>query len=109
MGKGIIVLPVFAMESLQHGPTWRGPIRAHYWSFAGKGIVAWKCQDFTDAKTIMIHCLLYNWATAAGFYTKDILIRYRNREHPGAVYRMHQTQRHARKFHSYWFVFEKSK
>jgi hypothetical protein len=69
-----------------------------------KGIVAWKCQDYTDSKTTLTHCLLYNWATDAGFYAKDLLIKYRPF---GAAYKVHQTQRHARKVHAYWYVFEK--
>lgn len=87
--------------------TYKNALRSFRRVLVPKGIVAWKCQDYTDARTTMTHCLLYNWATDAGFYAKDIFIRYRTREHPGAVYKMHKTQRHARKFHSYWYVFEK--
>ena len=68
-----------------------------------KGIVAFKCQDYTDAKTTMTHCLLYQWATERGFYAKDIFIRYRNN---GPAYNPALRQKHARKFHSYWWVFE---
>jgi hypothetical protein len=92
-------------------PTWDDLERTYkdaLWEFrrilVPKGIVAWKCHDYTDSTTTMTHCLLYNWANDAEFYTKDLFIRYRNN---GAAYKIHQIQRHARKFHSYWYVFEK--
>ncbi len=69
-----------------------------------KGIVVFKTQDYTDAKTTMTHCLVHQWATERGFYAKDLLIRYRNH---GPAYNIHLKQKHARKFHSYWFVLEK--
>lgn len=69
-----------------------------------KGIVAFKCQDYTDAKTTLTHCLVYQWATERGFYAKDLLIRYRNH---GPAYNVYLRQKHARKFHSYWFVLER--
>lgn len=69
-----------------------------------KGIVAFKCQDYTDSKTTMTHCLVWQWATERGFYAKDLFIRYRNH---GPAYNVNLKQRHARKFHSYWFVLER--
>ncbi len=69
-----------------------------------KGIVAFKCQDYTDSKTTMTHCLVYQWATERGFYVKDLFIRYRNH---GPAYNPALKQKHARKFHSYWWVLEK--
>ena len=68
-----------------------------------KGIVAFKCQDYTDSKTTMTHCLVYNWAIEEGFYPKDLFILIsKNR-----IFNPSLTQRHSRKFHSYWWVFEK--
>lgn len=68
-----------------------------------KGIVAFKCQDYTDSKTTLTHCHVWKWATDLGFYAKDLLIRYRLH---GPAYNINLRQKHARKFHSYWFVFE---
>ena len=69
-----------------------------------KGIVAFKCQDHTDSKTVMTHCYVWKWAEEIGFYAKDIFIKeYKG----GRMYNPAQTQRHARKFHCYWWVFEK--
>lgn len=70
-----------------------------------KGILAFKCQDYTDAKTAMTHCHVWQWAVERGFYAKDIFIRYRLN---GPAYNPYKQQRHARKFHSYWFVFERT-
>ena len=68
-----------------------------------KGILIFKCQDFTDDKTTMTHCLVYNWATEKGFYCKDIFLKLvRSR-----IYNSRLKQRHSRKFHSYYYVFEK--
>lgn len=69
-----------------------------------KGIVAFKCQDYTDSKTTMTHCLVYQWAIEAGFYAKDLFIRYRNH---GPAYNPALKQKHARKFHSYWWVLQR--
>lgn len=68
-----------------------------------KGIVAFKCQDYTDSKTTLTHCHVWQWATDLGFYAKDLLIRYRLN---GPAYNVNLRQKHSRKFHSYWFVFE---
>jgi len=69
-----------------------------------KGILIFKCQDYTDSKTTMTHCLVYNWATEQGFYAKDLFIMINN----SRIYNPNLTQRHARKTHSYFWIFQKS-
>lgn len=69
-----------------------------------KGILAFKCQDYTDSKTTITHCLVHQWATTIGFYAKDLFILIAT---GGRIYNPSLIQRHARKFHSYWFVFQK--
>jgi hypothetical protein len=71
-----------------------------------KGIVAFKCQDYTDTRTTLTHCSVWQWAIERDFYARDLLIRYRNH---GPAYNKEKTQRHARKFHSFWLVLERSK
>lgn len=68
------------------------------------GVVAFKCQDYTDSKTTMTHCLVWQWAIEAGFYPKDIFIMATNN---GRIYNPNLNQKHARKFHSYWWIFQK--
>jgi len=38
------------------------------------GIVAFKCQDYTDSKTTLTHCYVHNWAIDTGFKVEDIFI-----------------------------------
>jgi DNA modification methylase len=66
-----------------------------------KGVLIFKCQDYTDSKTTMTHSLVYNWATELGFYAKDIAILVK----PNKVYNGNTTQRHLRKIHTYFWVF----
>ena len=67
-----------------------------------KGILYFKCQDYTDSKTTMVHALVYNWATELGFYAKDLAILVL----PNKVYNGNTQQRHLRKIHTYFWVFE---
>jgi len=66
-----------------------------------KGVLIFKCQDYTDTKTTMTHCLVYKWATELGFYAKDLAILVK----PNKVYNGNTTQRHLRKTHTYFWVF----
>jgi len=68
------------------------------------GIVAFKCQDYTDSKTTLTHCYVHNWALEKGFKVEDLFILYFTK---GRIWNSKLKQRHARKFHSYWFVFKK--
>lgn len=69
-----------------------------------KGILVFKCQDYTDSKTTLTHCLVWKWATEMGFYAKDIFIFINNLR----IYNPNLTQRHARKTHSYFLVLSKT-
>lgn len=82
---------------------YKGILKESYRVLCKKGILIFKCQDYTDAKTTMTHCLVYNWATEIGFYAKDIAIL----ERPNKIYNGNLKQRHLRKTHSYFFVFVK--
>ena len=68
-----------------------------------KGILIFKCQDYTDSKTTMTHSLVYNWAIELGFYAKDLAILVK----PNKIYNPNTTQRHLRKIHTYFWVFQK--
>lgn len=68
------------------------------------GIIAFKCQDYTDSKTTITHALVHEWALAAGFKPEDIFIRL---VRGGRIYNPKLRQRHARKTHCYWYVFRK--
>jgi len=68
------------------------------------GIVAFKCQDFTDNNTTLTHCFVHNWALEIGFKTEDLFIMAFK---GGRVWNSNLTQKHARKYHSYWLVLKK--
>jgi len=67
------------------------------------GILIFKCQDYTDTKTIMTHIFVYQMAISQGFYAKDIAILVK----PNKITNPNTKQRHLRKIHTYFFVFQK--
>jgi tRNA G10 N-methylase Trm11 len=71
------------------------------------GILIFKCQDkVSGGKQYISHNIIINKAEEIGFYTKDIFILLaKNRLVPQWQTR---NQQHARKYHSYFIVFEKS-
>jgi len=74
---------------------------------APKGLLIFKCQDTVDGgKNYFTHCQVLNMAVETGFYPKDLFIlAAKNR----IVDVPMDSQQHARKFHSYFWVFEKIK
>lgn len=68
------------------------------------GIVAFKCQDYTDSKTTLTHCYVHNWALDQKFKVEDLFILVFT---GGRIWNSKLKQRHARKYHSYWFVLRK--
>lgn len=68
------------------------------------GLLVFKCQDFTDSKTIMTHCIVYELATKIGFYAKDLAILNIPKS---KVYNGSLRQRHFRKTHTYFYIFIK--
>lgn len=67
------------------------------------GILIFKCQDFVDGgKQYFVHAIIMNMAIKYKFYPLDLFILIvKNR-----IIR-HNKQIHARKFHSYFWVFKK--
>jgi hypothetical protein len=68
------------------------------------GIVAFKCQDYTDNVTTLTHCFVHNWALEIGFRAEDIFIKVHK---GGRIWNSKLKQKHSRKFHTYWLVFRK--
>lgn len=71
------------------------------------GVLIFKCQDcIVSAKQYLSHVEIINKAHQIGFYPKDIFIlSANNRILSGKV----KKQQHARKFHSYFLVLQKTK
>ena len=85
--------------------SYKGILKEAYRILKNKGILVFKCQDYTDSKTTMTHVHVHNWATELGFYAKDLAILVK----PNKVYNGGTNQRHFRKIHTYFWVFEKKK
>mgnify|MGYP003294564381 CR=1 FL=1 len=79
-------------------------LKEAYRVLKNKGLCVFKCQDYTDSKTIMTHCIVYNIATELGFYAKDFAILNIPKS---KVYNGNTKQRHLRKVHTYFWVFVK--
>jgi len=67
------------------------------------GIMIFKCQDYTDSKTTMTHCIVKDMAERWGFYAKDMAILVK----PNKITNPNTRQRHLRKIHTYFWVFQK--
>ena len=83
---------------------YRGGLKEFYRLLKKGSYLIFKCQDYTDSKTTMTHCLIYNWAIEQGFYAQDLFILVCK---SGRIYNPNLIQRHARKFHSYYWLFRK--
>ena len=80
-------------------------IQEAYRVLADKGILVFKCQDkVSSGKQYMIHCLVYNWATVLGFEPLDLFVLLARSR---LVANWQRNQQHARKYHSYFWVFRK--
>ena len=71
-----------------------------------KGVLVFKCQDtVSSGKNWFTHVYVMNRAVDAGFYPRDMFVlTAKNR----IIGHNHGNQKHARKFHSYFWVFEKA-
>lgn len=80
-----------------------GSMNEFYRILKPDGIVIFKCQDIVySSKQHFTHCWLMEYALKIGFYPKDLFILLsKNRLTDNRV------QQHARKFHSYFWVFKK--
>ena len=69
------------------------------------GILIFKCQDkVSSGKQYFSHCFIYNTAIDLGFYPVDLFILLsKNR----IIAKWQQNQKHARKYHSYFWVLKK--
>ncbi len=79
---------------------------AEFWRIMPRGgVLAFKCQDtVSSGKQWFSHVFIMNEAEKLGFYTKDLFIAVAKSR---VIGHNHHVQKHARKFHSYWLIFEK--
>ena len=70
------------------------------------GILIFKCQDkVSSGKQYFSHCFIYNKAIENGFYPKDLFVLLA--KHRIVADWQKKNQKHARKYHSYFWVFQK--
>lgn len=69
------------------------------------GIMVFKCQDtVSSGKQYIVHCAVNSFAEEVGFYVKDLFILLSKGRLMSGKWKR---QLHARKFHSYLYVFTK--
>jgi hypothetical protein len=74
------------------------------------GFVVMKCQDtVSGGKNHFTHCLIMNMAIEIGFYPKDMFVLTSNVRINSFNGTKWTKQYHARKYHSYYWIFEKIK
>jgi len=84
---------------------YKGILKESYRILINKGLVLFKCQDYTDSKTTMTHCLVWLWAKEIGFYAQDLAILINEKR----IYNSKLKQRHLRKTHCYYWIFRKKR
>jgi ubiquinone/menaquinone biosynthesis C-methylase UbiE len=87
-----------SFESLER--TYKALLKEASRVLKNKGLLIFKCQDFTDSKTIMTHYYVIKWALDNGFYVDDMAILVKENK----VYNGNLKQRHLRKIHTYFLV-----
>ena len=85
---------------------YKGILKEAYRILENNGILIFKCQDYTDSKSTMTHCFVYNWALELGFYAKDLAVLNKPKN---KISNSKLTQRHLRKVHTYFWIFKKQK
>ena len=82
-------------------------LKEAYRVLTDKGILIFKCQDkISSGKQYMSHCFVHDEAVKIGFYPKDMFVLLA-KNILVADWQL-KNQKNARKFHSYFWVFEKT-
>jgi len=105
-GSGIISKRFTAFKDFDELKTmYSNSLKEFYRILCLDGIVIFKCQDVVSGGlNLFSHCWIMYEAIKHGFYPKDLFILLaKNRITDG------RKQQHARKFHSYFWVFKKTK
>ena len=95
-----------AMDSLDHmWSTYRQAIRESWRVLSPQGYLVFKCQDFIHGRQqFLIHTDIIQYARSINFYPRDLFVCLAT--HVPIAWN-HNSQHHARKFHSYFIVFQK--
>jgi hypothetical protein len=82
---------------------YRGALKEFYRILISRGILVFKCQDVVDKANHFSHIEVFNQALSVGFVALDLFVLL-SKVRP---YVPTKQQRHARKYHSYFWVFQK--
>lgn len=86
---------------------YKDSLKEFYRVLKDQGILIFRCQDKVSGGTqYMSHCFIYEEAIKLGFYPKDLFILFSNKR-PAPKWQT-ESQKNARKFHSYYWVFQKT-
>jgi SAM-dependent methyltransferase len=97
---------VYPNEKLLH-QFYLNSLKEFYRILKPNGILIFKCQDkISSSKQYLSHVFIINEAEKLGFYSKDLFILLA-KQRIVANWQL-KNQKNARKFHSYFIVFEKS-
>lgn len=104
--KGIIANRFNSFKNIKELWQWYDACIAEFYRvLQKKGVLIFKCQDtVSSGKQWISHNHIINQAEKIGFYTKDLFVLLAKQRIKG---HNHTKQKHARKFHSYFIVFEK--
>jgi hypothetical protein len=103
---GIIAKRFGSYRTIQNElwPMYHRSLAEFYRILNKKGILIVKCQDTIDAgKQYFSHVEIINYAISLGFYPKDMFVLIAKNRIIGP----YKKQQHARKYHSYFIIFEK--
>ena len=106
---GIITTRFGYYRNIQHElwPMYSKAIKEFYRILQSNGILVFKCQDTIDSsKQYLSHVEIVNQAVSVGFYPKDLFVLLAKSRLMSPNMRH---QKHCRKFHSYFLIFEKKK
>lgn len=85
-----------------------GTISESYRVLKDEGTLVFKCQDtVSGGKNHFTHNLVMEMALSLGFYPKDLIVLVSNKRANAFNGSKWKNQYHARKYHSYFWVFEK--
>jgi len=86
---------------------YRNALKEAHRILADKGILIFKCQDkVSGGRQYMSHCFVFTEAVRQGFYAKDLFVLLAKNRLTADWQK--RNQKHARKHHCYFWVFEKT-
>jgi hypothetical protein len=106
-GRDSVIGQRFGDEKSQHKlrVLYYGAMAEFYRVLKPQGILVFKCQDIVESgRQVMNHCHIWEMANQLGFIDLDLFIL---TSPTRLIGHNHREQQHARRFHAYFWVFQK--